>query len=274
MIETQYSKLSIRRQSALLGVNRNRLTLKLAPALKKDRQIMKLLDELHTRWPFLGQRKLIRELRDQGIEIGRKRLRRLMRTMGIEAIAPKPKLSSPGKGHKIYPYLLRDRKVNEVDEVWCTDMTYMPMATGHAYLIAIMDWHSRAVLSWELSNTADTGMCLRALNKALESGRRPEIFNTDQGSQFTSTEWTKEIESNGIKVSMDGKGRWMDNVFIERLWRSLKYEKTRLWIYETIPELKEHIDEWMGYYNHQRKHQHLKYQTPWSIYGSPQSLAA
>ena len=235
---------------------------------------MKLLDELHTRWPFLGQRKLIGELRDQGIEIGRKRLRRLMRTMGIEAIAPKPKLSIPGKGHKIYPYLLRDRKVSEVDEVWCTDITYIPMATGHAYLIAIMDWHSRAVLSWELSNTGDTGMCLRALTKALQSGRRPKIFNTDQGSQFTSKEWTEEIESNGIRVSMDGKGRWMDKVFIERLWGSLKVEKTRLWSYETIPELKEHIDEWMGYYNHQRKHQHLNYQTPWTVYGSQPCLAA
>ena len=163
--------------------------------------------------------------------------------MGIEAIAPKPKLSVPGKGHKIYPYLLRDRKVSEVDEVWCTDITYIPMATGHAYLIAIMDWHSRAVLSWELSNTGDTEMCLRALAKALQSGRRPKIFNTDQGSQFTSKKWTEEIESNGIRVSMDGKGRWMDNVFIERLWRSLKVEKTRLWSYESIPELKEHIDE-------------------------------
>ena len=236
--------------------------------------IMRCLDELHTRWPFLGQRKLIQELADQGIKIGRKRLPRLMRTMGIKAIAPKPKLSARAKGHQIYPYLLRNRKVSEVDEVWCTDITYIPMATGHAYLVAIMDWHSRAVLSWELSNTADTEMCLRALARAFQCGRRPKTFNTDQGSQFTSTEWTREIESNGIKVSMDGKGRWMDNVFIERLWRSLKVEKTRLWSYETIPELKEHIDEWMGYYNHQRKNQHLKYQTPCSIYGSPQSLAA
>ena len=274
MIETGYSKLSIRRQSALLGVNRNRLTSNPTPTTEEDRMIMCHLDELHTRWPFLGQRKLIRELRDQGIKIGRKRLRRLMRMMGIEAIAPKPKLSAPAKGHKIYPYLLRNGKVSEVDEVWCTDITYIPMATGHAYLIAIMDWHSRAVLSWELSNTADTGMCLRALAKALGSGRRPKIFNTDQGSQFTSAEWTKEIESKGIKVSMDGKGRWMDNVFIERLWRSLKVEKTRLWSYDSIPELRTHIDEWMRYYNHQRKHQHLKYQTPWSIYGAPQTLAA
>ncbi|MDC0313152.1 IS3 family transposase, partial [Verrucomicrobiales bacterium] len=236
MIETGYSKLSIRRQSALLGVNRNRLTSNPTPTTEEDRMIMCHLDELHTRWPFLGQRKLIRELRDQGIKIGRKRLRRLMRMMGIEAIAPKPKLSAPAKGHKIYPYLLRNGKVSEVDEVWCTDITYIPMATGHAYLIAIMDWHSRAVLRWELSNTADTGMCLRALAKALGSVRRPKIFNTDQGSQFTSAEWTKEIESNGIKVSMDGKGRWMDNVFIERLWRSLKVEKTRLWSYDSIPE--------------------------------------
>ena len=155
-----------------------------------------------------------------------------MKTMGIEAIAPKAKLSAPAKGHKIYPYLLRNRKFSKVDEVWCTDITYIPMPIGHADLIAIMDWHSRAVLSWELSNTADTAMCMRTLMRALQSGRRPKIFNTDQGSQFTSKEWTKEIESNGIKVSMDDKGRWMDNVFIERLCRSLKYEKTRLWSYD------------------------------------------
>jgi len=151
-----------------------------------------------------------------------------MKVMNIEAIAPKPPLSKPAPGHKVYPYLLRHLKVTKVDQVWCADITYIPMSHGHAYLIAIMDWHSRAVLSWELSNTADTGMCLRALRRALESGRCSEIFNTDQGSQFTSNEWLEEVKARGIRVSMDGKGRWIDNVFIERLWRSLKYEKTRL----------------------------------------------
>jgi putative transposase len=274
MIEAQHPKLSIRRQSKMLGVNRNRLHSGPTKTTQRDEEIMRHLDELHTRWPFLGQRKLIEELGDKGIKMGRKRLRRLMKVMGIEAIAPKPSLSVPAAGHKVYPYLLRSRKVTRVDEVWCTDITYIPMAHGHAYLIAVMDWHSRAVLSWELSNTADRAMCVRALQRALKTGRCPEIFNTDQGSQFTSQEWIEAVEAKGIKVSMDGKGRWMDNVFIERLWRSLKYEKTRLWSYETIPELESHIDDWMNYYNHRRKHQNLKYQTPWSIYEPQNTLAA
>ncbi len=274
MIEIQHPKLSIRRQSTLLGVNRNRLHPKPTVTLQRDEVIMRHLDELHTRWPFLGQRKLIEELRDLKITIGRKRVRRLMKVMNIEAIAPKPPLSKPAPGHKVYPYLLRQLKVTKVDQVWCADITYIPMSHGHAYLIAIMDWHSRAVLSWELSNTADTAMCLRALRRALASGRCPEIFNTDQGSQFTSSEWLEEVQARGIRVSMDGKGRWIDNVFIERLWRSLKYEKTRLWSYGTIPELRVHVEEWMGYYNRRRKHQHLNYQTPWSLYASPQPMAA
>ena len=274
MIECQHKKLSIRRQSKLLGINRNRLRTGVTKTSQEDEDIMRHLDELHTRWPFLGQRKLIEELKDQGIQIGRKRLRRLMKVMGIEAIAPKPPLSQPAPGHKVYPYLLRHRKITEVDEVWCTDITYIPLATGHAYLIAIMDWHSRAGRAWELSNTADTAMCLRALRRALSSGRRPEIFNTDQGSQFTSQEWIQAIKSEGIQVSMDGKGRWIDNVFIERLWRSLKYEKIRLWSYEDIPELEGHIREWMAYYNHRRKHQQLQYQTPWAVYAAPERVAA
>jgi putative transposase len=233
MIERQHKRLSIRRQSKLLGVNRNRLYPRATKTSQEDEEIMRHLDELHTRWPFLGQRKLIEELRNLGIQIGRKRLRRLMGVMGIEAIAPKPPLSQPAPGQKVYPYLLRHREITDVDEVWCTDITYIPMATGHAYLITIMDWQSRAVLAWELSNTADTAMCLRALRRALASGWQPEIFNTDQGSLFTSQEWIPAIKSEGSEVSMDGKGRWIDNVFIERLWRSLKYEN--------IPELEGHI---------------------------------
>ena len=274
MIESQHPRLSIRKQSKLLGVNRNRLQGRQTKTSQEDEEIMRRLDDLHTKWPFLGQRRLIEELRDRGIVIGRKRVRRLMKTMGIEAIAPKPPTSVPAPGHKVYPYLLRRTKVVKVDQVWCADITYLPMAHGHAYLVAIMDWHSRAVLSWELSNTADTMMCLRALRRALASGRRPEVFNTDQGSQFTNGDWIDEVESRGIKVSMDGKGRWIDNVFIERLWRSLKYEKTRLWSYGTILELESHIHEWMSYYNHRRKHQHLKYRTPWSIYEPPTPMAA
>ena len=211
MIEKDHSKLSIRRQCELLGVNRNRLKPPIEPITDTERDIMRALDELHLRWPFYGQRKLLVELRKLGWEIGRKRIRRLMKIMGIEAIAPKPPLSTPAPGHKIYPYLLRNRKITKPNEVWCSDITYVPMAKGHCYLVAIMDWHSRAVLAWEVSNTMDTGFCVRAFKRAIkQTGVVPEIFNTDQGSQFTSEEWTDELKSHPIKISMDGKGRWMD----------------------------------------------------------------
>lgn len=277
MIERQHKKLSIRRQSRLLGINRNRLHPRVTKTSQEDEDIMRHLDELHTRWPFLGQRKLIEELKDRGVQIGRKRLRRLMKVMGIEAIAPKPPLSQPAPGHKVYPYLLRHRKITEVDEVWCTDITYIPMPTGHAYLIAIMDWHSRAVLAWELSNTADTAMCMRALQRALSSGRRPKIFNTDQGSQFTSKDWVQAIESHGIEVSMDGKGRWIDNRMIERLWRSLKYECVYLHAFERGSEAKAGIGRWLTYYNSERPHSTHGILTPDEAYDSktePTRLAA
>ena len=196
-----------------------------------------------------------------------------MQTMGIEALVPKPSLSQPNKDHKIYPYLLRNMAITEVDQVWCTDITYIPMEKGHAYLVAIMDWKSRAVLSWELSNTMDSGFCVRALRRAMAStGRKPKIFNTDQGSQFTGQDWMSELKRNDILISMDGKGRWMDNVFIERLWRSLKYEKIRLYSYNDLRELRSHIRNWMEFYNHERIHQHLGYTTPWSNYEKPQPL--
>lgn len=190
-----------------------------------------------------------------------------MRLMGISALVPQPYTSAPSPENVIYPYLLRDLEVKRANQVWCADITYIPMGKGHAYLVAIMDWHTRAVLAWEVSNTMDTSFCLRALHRAIATtGRLPEIFNTDQGSQFTSKEWVCAIDSAGIRVSMDGRGRWMDNVFIERLWRSLKYEKLRLWSYSDIPELSAHVDWWMEYYNHRRKHQGLDYATPWSLY--------
>ncbi|MFC0017464.1 IS3 family transposase, partial [Roseibacillus persicicus] len=179
------------------------------------------------------------------------RMRRMMRIMGIVAMVPQPTTSKPNKEHTIYPYLLRGREVRDVDEVWCVDITCIPMARGHGYLVAIMDWHSRAVLSWELSNTMDSSFCVRALNEAMRrTGRIPKIFNTDQGAQFTGRNWVSTLKASGIEISMDGKGRWMDNVFIERLWRSLKYEKIRLWSYDTVSELRTHIDDWMNYYNH------------------------
>ena len=275
MIENQHPKLSIRKQAKMLGVNRNRLKPGRPKTTEEDLEIIKILDALHMELPFYGQRKLRLELLDFGYKIGRKRVRRLMIIMGIEALVPQPCTSKPNKENHIYPYLLRNRKITEVDEVWCADITYIPMEKGHAYLVAIMDWHSRAVLSWEVSNTMDTGFCVRALKAALSStGRKPRIFNTDQGSQFSSSEWTGELKKNGIQISMDGKGRWMDNVFIERLWRSIKYEKLRLWSYDTIGELRGLVTDWMEFYNHRRKHQALDYATPWSLYSPPKQMAA
>ncbi len=272
MIEKDHPKLSVRRQCDLLEVNRNRLDKPQTKSSEEDELIMKDLDIIYTKWPFYGQRKLKRELRKRGWKIGRKRTRRLMKIMGIEALVPKPTLSQPNKDHKIYPYLLRNLAVTEVDQVWCSDITYIPMERGHVYLVAIMDWNSRAVLSWELSNTMDSGFCVRALRKAMaRTGRKPKIFNTDQGSQFTGRDWIGELKKNDIRISMDGKGRWMDNVFIERLWRSLKYEKIRLYSYTNLKELRENVTEWMEFYNHKRDHQALGYTTPWSNYEPTQN---
>lgn len=275
MIEKDHKKLSIRRQCELLEVNRNRLEPRVPRITTEDELIMRCLDEIHTEIPFYGARKLLRELRDCGWFISRKRVVRLMRIMGIAALVPQPSTSKPAKDHTIYPYLLRNREITEVDEVWCADITYIPMERGHAYLVAIMDWHSRAVLAWELSNTMDSAFCVRALKEAMSrTGRKPKIFNTDQGSQFTGRDWIGTLKANGIEISMDGKGRWMDNVFIERLWRSLKYEKIRLWSYDTVGELRSHVADWMDFYNHRRKHQALDYATPWSIYEPIKQKAA
>ena len=267
MIERDNGKLSVRKQCELLDVNRNRLEARAPKRTASDLETIRLIDELHTEHPHLGARKLVRELRDLGRRVGRGRVRRLMRLMGIEALVPQPYTSKASPENPVYPYLLRDRAITRADEVWCADITYIPMEKGHAYLVAIMDWHTRAVLAWELSNTMDTAFCLKALRRAMaQTGRTPDIFNTDQGSQFTSKEWVGELEAAGVQVSMDGKGRWMDNVFIERLWRSLKYEKLRLWSYSDLPELGMLIETWMSYYNHRRKHQTLDYATPWSLY--------
>lgn len=274
MIDTQH-KLSIRKQSELLKVNRNRLEPRRDKISKEDHEIMLHLDKIHFKYCHMGQRNLIHELRDLGYNIGRKRVKRLMNLLGIKAMVPQPNTSKRGKEHKIYPYLLRDRKVLAADEVWCTDITYIPMPQGRAYLIAIMDWHTRAVISWEVGNTMDSSFCLRALNRAFElTGRQPKIFNTDQGSQFGCKEWIDALESRGIAVSMDGKGCWRDNVFIERLWRSIKYEKLRLWSYSNIIELHDLVADWMDFYNHRRRHQALANRTPWSLYQEAQRAAA
>ena len=273
MIEKEHPQLSIRKQAKMLKVNRNRLDAK-EPVSDEDRRMMRDLDELHTRWPVYGQRKLAVELRKRGWDVGRKRVRRLMGIMGIAAVAPKPRTSVPDKSHRKYPYLLRNREVSAPDEVWCADITYIPMGRGFAYLVAIMDWHSRAVLSWRISNTADTRLCLEALAEAVAvTGRVPEIFNTDQGCQFTSGEWTGALEDLGVRISMDGKGRWLDNVFIERLWRSLKCEDIYLRDYRNLAQLDAGVSRWMGDYNRERIHEALDYATPWSIYRPSAGLA-
>lgn len=273
MMERDHSQLSLRRQAHLLAVNRNRLESR--PRITgEDRRLMRDLDELHTRWPVYGQRKLQFELGRRGWRVGRKRVRRLMRRMGLEAIAPKPRTSQPSPDHKKYPYLLRGLPVPRPDQVWCADITYLPIHGGFAYLVAIMDWHSRAVLAWRISNTLDAGFCVAAYQAAVRAaGGAPEIMNTDQGVQFTSREWIAVVEGGGARVSMDGRGRWLDNVFIERLWRSLKCEDIYLRDYGDLVELERGVKRWLHDYNHERIHQGLAYARPWDVYRPEKNLA-
>ena len=274
MIDKDHPGLSVRRQAEMLGVNRNRLTS--APKVgPEDLAIMHAMDVIHTRWPFYGQRKLLVLLREAGFKLGRKKVRRLMRLMGMEAVAPKRRTSLPDDNHRKFPYLLGGLDVTAADQVWCADITYIPMERGFGYLVAIMDWHTRAVLAWRLSNTLDTRFCLEALAEAvLVAGRAPDIFNTDQGCQFTSREWIAALEALGVRVSMDGKGRWLDNVFIERLWRSLKCEDIYLKSYGNLVELEAGIRIWVDEYNHLRPHQALGYQRPWWLYRPETGLAS
>lgn len=267
MIERDHPQLSIRRQSELLGVNRNRLEVP-ARVSEEDLLLMRILDEIHMDEPTFGTRRLRAMLSGRGYRVGRGRIRRLMRRMGIEAIYPRPRTSLANRQHPKYPYLLKDLKVERPDQVWCADITYIPMRRGYAYLVAIMDWHSRAVLGWKVSNTLDTRFCLEAFAEAVRtSGRTPEIFNTDQGCQFTSREWIEALEScEGLRISMDGKGRWLDNIFIERFWWSLKHEDIYLRAYADLSELEQGVGRWLKRYNHRRPHQSLDYQTPWSCY--------
>jgi putative transposase len=227
---------------------------------------MEKIDREHTARPFQGSRGIRDWLRHEGHRFNRKRVQRLMRLMGLQAVYPKPRLSIGGAGHKIYPYLLRNVAIDRVNQVWSTDITYIPMPKGFMYLTAVMDWYSRFVLSWRLSNTLDVEFCLEALNEALSRGR-PEVFNTDQGAQFTSTAYTSRVESAGAKVSMDGKGRCLDNVFVERLWRTVKYEEVYLWRHETVPALEAGLARYFHYYNQARCHQSLKRRTPAEVYG-------
>ena len=234
----------------------------------EDIQVKRLLDEIYRIDPCLGTRRLVTVLeRDYNVQINRKHLQRLRRQIGHEAIWCKPRTSIPDKGHRKYPYLLRGLKVARPNHVWCADITYVPMPSGNAYLCAVMDWHSRKVLGWAVSNTMETGLCLEALENALvATGNIPEIFNTDQGCQFTAEAWTGRLLELGVKISMDGIGRWMDNVFIERLWRSVKYEEIYLFEHSTIPALRGGLAKWFNRYNDWRPHESLGNLTPAYVY--------
>ncbi len=231
----------------------------------ENRHYMRLIDEQYLRTPFYGSRRMTVCLQKQGYSINRKRVQRLMRRMGLEGLAPGPGTSHPAPEHKIYPYLLRDLEIARADQVWATDITYVPMPAGFMYLVAIMDWYSRYVLAWELSNTLDTGFCLEALEAAL-SERRPEIFNSDQGVPFTSAAFTRRLEQAEVRISMDGRGRVFDNIFVERLWRTLKYEDIYLKDYQSVVELLQGLTEYFKFYNNERPHQGLGYRTPAAVY--------
>jgi len=274
MIDRRYTELSVRRQCELLRVPRSGLYYEPEPTTPEQLALMRRIDELHLKWPFYGSRKLADALRREGHEVNRKRVQRLMRLMGLEAMAPKPKTSEPHPEHVVYPYLLRGLTICRVDQVWATDITYIPMQGGFAYLVAILDWYSRRVLSWRLSNTLDSSFCVEALQEALARFGRPEIFNTDQGAQFTADAFTATLRERGIAISMDGKGRCLDNVFVERLWRSVKYEEVYLHAYDSMAQARAGIGAYLRFYNDERSHQALGYQTPAAFYAREARKAA
>jgi putative transposase len=266
LVEPEHPTLSRRRQCALLGLNRASFYYQAVTESEENLRLMRQLDAEYTRHPFYGSRKLTRWLQDQGEEVNRKRVQRLMRVMGLEAIYPKPRLSQGGKGHRIFPYLLRGVTVARPNQVWSADITYVPLTTGFMYLAAIIDWYSRYVLAWRLSNTLDGSFCLEMLDEALCHGR-PEIFNTDQGVQFTAAAFTGRLEGAGVQVSMDGRRRCLDNVFVERLWRTVKYEDIYLHGYEGALDLRRGLQRYFPFYNGARMHQSLDYRTPAAVYG-------
>jgi putative transposase len=267
-IEPDHNLISISRQCQLVGLARSSLYYQPRSESEQNLLLMRLIDEQYTRRPYYGRRRMTLWLQDQGHQANHKRVERLMREMGLEAIYPKRRLSQPAPGHRVYPYLLRGVKVSRVNQVWSADITYIRMARGFVYLVAVMDWFSRYVLAWEISTTMDTGFCVSALEWALRNGVRPEIFNTDQGAQFTSAEFTGRLISHSIQISMDGRGRALDNVFVERLWRSVKYEEVYLKDYEDTHAVVTGLRAYFDFYNHERRHQSLGYATPAEVYRS------
>ena len=264
--------MSIVRQCELLGLARSSYYYEPVPESEEDLLLMRLLDEQYTRTPFYGKRKMVVFLQEQGYAVDRKRVRRLMQRMGLETIYPKPRLSLPGEQSVRYPYLLRGLSVDRIDQVWSCDITYIRLARGSVYLMAIIDWFSRFVLAWELSTTLDTSFCLEALDRALQAAR-PEIFNTDQGVQFTSKDFTGRLLQSAIRISWDGRGRALDNIFVERLWRSVKYEEVYLKDYQTVSEARKGLTDYFHFYNYKRYHQSLDYKTPFAVYQPGRSLS-
>jgi putative transposase len=272
-VEKETAKMSIVRRCGLLELPRSSFYYQPLGETTMNLAFMRWIDEEFTKRPFYGVARMTASLRRQGFEVNPKRIRRLMRRMGLEAIYPKPRLSTNGPGHKVYPYLLKEVTVDRPDQVWATDITYVRLTRGFVYLMAILDWYSRYVVAWELSTSLDTGFCLEALRRALGCSK-PEIFNTDQGSQFTSLDFTGCLLEEGIRVSMDGRGRVYDNIFVERLWRSVKYEEVYLHDYQTVPAARAHLSEYFGFYNTERPHEALGYRTPQEVYFGIQSAPA
>ncbi len=258
--------LSITRQTKALGISRSSVYYVPKPVSTEELALMRRLDELHLSYPFAGSRMLQRLLKAEGHKVGRFKVRSLMRKMGIAALYRRPNTSKPATGHKIYPYLLRDREVKRPNQVWATDLTYIPMAKGFVYLVAILDWYTRKVLSWRLSTTMEADFCIDALQEALAKYGKPEIFNSDQGSQFTSTDFIQVLKRENIEISMDGKGAWRDNVFVERLWRTIKYEEVYLKAYNNVREARTSLANYITFYNQRRPHSSLDGKTPDQAY--------
>ena len=273
LIEPLHQQISVRRQCELLGLARASLYYQPCGESAENLQLMRLLDEQYTRTPFYGVERMTEWLRSRDYVVNEKRVRRLLRKMGVEAIYPKPRLSQPGIGHKIYPYLLRDVKIERVDQVWSTDITYIRLWQGFVYLVAIMDWYSRYVLAWEVSVTLESSFCMSALERALIHAQ-PEIFNSDHGSQFTGLAFTEKLLEREIRISMDGRGRVFDNIFIERLWRSVKWEEVYLKDYGSVGEAIQGLHDYFEFYNGERLHQSLDYRTPEAVYRQGQNRAA
>lgn len=266
LVQPDHTELSIRRQCGLLSLTRSMLYYLPVEVSAEERALMKEIDRLYTRWPFFGSRRILDELRDAGHTINRKHVQRLMQVMGLQALVPGPHTSKPHPEHPIYPYLIGGLDVVRPNQVWAADITYIPLEQGWGYLVAIIDWHSRAILSWRLSNTMTVDFCVEALEEALRHYGTPEYFNTDQGAQFTSPDFTGVLKREGITISMDGKGRATDNIFVERVWRSLKYEDVYLHDYATLAEAEAGIGKWIRFYNVRRRHQALDRRTPMEVY--------